>query len=112
MGAIVAAVTGIANAAYALGIGVDDSEGLPAGALLLSLLLFVTAWGMWRARYWAVLGMQALLAISLITSALFVFIGASPIEAVIVVAVVILPAGALFWFLIRAMARIQMPERR
>jgi hypothetical protein len=76
------------------------------------LLLFVTAAGMWRARYWAVLGMQALLAISLITSGLFVFIGANPVEAVIVVAVVIVPAGALFWFLVRAMARIQMPERR
>lgn len=100
------------NAAYALGIGADGYEGFPAGALLLSLLLFATAVGMWRARYWAVLGMQALLAISLITSALFVFIAASVVEAVIVVAVVILPAGALFWFLVRAMARIQMPGRR
>jgi hypothetical protein len=25
---------------------------------------------------------------------------------------VIIPAGALFWFLVKAMARIQMPERR
>ena len=105
-------MTGVANAAYALGIGADGSEGFPAGALLLSLLLFATAVGMWRTRYWAVLGMQALLAISLITSALFVFIAASVVEAVIVVAVVILPAGALFWFLVRAMARIQMPGRR
>ena len=29
-------------------------------------MLLVAAWGMWRARYWAVLGMQAILAFLLI----------------------------------------------
>ena len=111
--ALLAALLGASNLALlATGYEVDGGSQSTAGALIFAGLMGAAAIGMWRARYWAVLGLQVLLAISLITSALFVFIEASPIEAVIVVAVVIVPAGMLFWFLVRAMARIQMPERR
>jgi len=35
----------------------------------------------------------------------------SLLSSILTVALAILPLGALFWFLIKAMARIQMPER-
>jgi hypothetical protein len=34
------------------------------------------------------------------------------VRAVLVSVAVLIPSALLFWFLIRAMARIQMPERR
>ena len=74
--------------------------------------MVAVAFGMWRARYWAVLSLQALLAITLLYVSLFVLLSASPVEAVVLVAAVVLPAGVLFWFLVKAMARIQMPVRR
>ncbi len=33
------------------------------------------------------------------------------LAALLLVAAIVLPAATLFWFLIKAMARIQMPER-
>ena len=71
----------------------------------------VAAWGMWRARYWAVLGMQAPLGILMLIFSVLVLTASNVLTVVISIAV-IAPAGALFWFLIKAMARIQMPERR
>jgi hypothetical protein len=70
----------------------------------------VVAYGMWRARYWAVLGMQTLLAITIIISSLALVTATSAWAAMLLVAIVC-AAGALFWFLVKAMARIQMPER-
>jgi hypothetical protein len=65
---------------------------------------------MWRRAYWAVLGFQALLALSVITASLALLV-ASNVEAVVRSVVIIGAAGTLFWFLIRAMARLQMPTR-
>jgi hypothetical protein len=36
---------------------------------------------------------------------------AENVKSVLFVLAIIIPSGTLFWFLIRAMARIQMPER-
>jgi hypothetical protein len=52
IGAIVAAASAVANV-VALVLG-PENAGPPVIGLLLSLLIAV---GMWRARYWAVLGM-------------------------------------------------------
>ena len=65
---------------------------------------------MWHARYWAVLGMQTLLALTLIASALGLVTASSAGGAVLLVAI-LAAAGTLFWFMVKAMARIQMPER-
>jgi hypothetical protein len=70
----------------------------------------VAAVYMWRGKYWAVLGFQALLGLSVITASLSLLV-ASNVEAVVRSVVVIAAAGTLFWFLIRAMARLQMPTR-
>jgi hypothetical protein len=83
-----------------------------AGAAPLALLLGVAAWGMWRSRYWAVLGFQVLLAITLVNAVLFLILKADAVLDVVVGLAIVASAGTLFWFLIRALARLQMPERR
>jgi hypothetical protein len=78
--------------------------------VLVTGLLCAVAYGMWKARYWAVLGMQTLLAITLIISSL-ALVTATSAWAAVLLAAIISAAGVLFWFLVKAMARIQMPER-
>jgi hypothetical protein len=94
--------------------GVEISGGRPSLALVIgqSGLFLIAAWGMWRARYWAVLGMQALLGIVVAVYALQLFISVATVQQALVAIAVILAAGTLFWFLVKAMARLQMPERR
>ena len=65
---------------------------------------------MWHARYWAVLGMQTLLGITVLLASLGL-ISAVNLWAALLLALIIVAAGTLFWFLVKAMARIQMPER-
>jgi cation transport ATPase len=108
--AVVAAVFAIANA-IALAAGHNTwTARLAAGAIVTTLVLATTAWGMWRARYWAVLGMEALLALTIIFAALALITAVSVWAAVLMVLIIGL-SGTLFWFLIKAMARLQMPER-
>jgi hypothetical protein len=65
---------------------------------------------MWRAKYWAVLGFQALLAFQILILCLALLVAENLIYAAgAVVAIGLL--GTLFFKLIRAMARLQMPER-
>jgi hypothetical protein len=80
------------------------------GTLLVTGVLAILAYGMWRARYWAVLGLQTLLALTMIAAAL-ALLTAVNLWAVVLVLLILVSSGTLFWFLIKAMARIQMPER-
>ncbi|HEX7290245.1 MAG TPA: hypothetical protein VF250_03870 [Conexibacter sp.] len=110
-GAIVAAVLAVlVVVGSASGARIGDEGSLPS-ALLLSAILLVAAWGMWNVRYWAVLGFEALLAFQLIVAALSLLVASNAWAALLCLAVVGF-GGWLFWKLIRAMARIQMPERR
>ncbi|MDR9371500.1 hypothetical protein Q5424_20545, partial [Conexibacter sp. JD483] len=94
---------------YASGARVGG-EGSLFGALLLAAILLVAAWGMWTVRYWAVLGFEALLGFQIAIAALSLLVASNWWAALLCVAVIGL-AGWLFWKLIRAMARIQMPAR-
>jgi hypothetical protein len=115
VGAIAAVVLAAANV-VAMIVGWDNLSGdtdegrAAAFTIQWSGLLLVIAWGMWRSRYWAVLGMQTLLGITLVLASLSL-ISASSIGAVLILVVILAAAGALFWFMVKAMARIQMPER-
>jgi hypothetical protein len=110
-GAIVAtALAALVLVGYLAGARVGGRGTLP-GALLLCAVLLLAAWGMWRVRYWAVLGFEALLAFQVLIAALSLLVASNVWAAVLCVAVIGL-GGWLFWKLIRAMARIQMPERR
>jgi hypothetical protein len=92
------------------GIAQGEDEAPLASVLVVVALMGTMAWGMWKARYWAVLGFQAMLAIVLIVCSLWLIQVTEWLEAVIAV-IIVAGAGALFYFMIKAMARIQMPER-
>jgi hypothetical protein len=122
IGAVISALIALsAIVGYAAGIEVTKigSDGIEQGegeAPLLSVVAAVAlmgtmAWGMWRARYWAVLGFQALLVIVLVAASLGLLQATEWLQAV-GTTLLIVGAGALFYFMIKAMARIQMPERR
>ena len=111
VGAIVATLLCVANlVALIAGYSPDDEGQRPALTIFGAVILALVAYGMWRARYWAVLGMQTLLALAIIGSAL-ALVSAGNAAAVILTVAIIVLGGALFWFLIKAMARIQMPNR-
>ena len=55
--------------------------------------------------------MEALLGITMLLFGLALPL-AGNLRAVLVSLAVLIPAATLFWFLVKAMARIQMPERR
>jgi hypothetical protein len=74
-------------------------------------VLVIAAIGMWRVKYWAVLGFQVLLGITVLL-AFLALLRAGNAWALLLVLAVIAVCSAQFWFLIRAMARIQMPQRR
>jgi hypothetical protein len=93
------------------GIQQGDDEAPLGSVLVVVALMGVMAWGMWRARYWAVLGFQALLVIVLVAASLGLVQATEWPQAVGTTALIV-GAGAMFWFMIKAMARIQMPERR
>jgi hypothetical protein len=94
--------------------GAELQNGKPAplvAAAPQALLMLVMAWGLWRVRYWAVLGMQALLGLVIVVFSLSALINASAL-GLLIIAAVLIPALTLFWFLIKAMGRIQMPVRQ
>jgi hypothetical protein len=81
------------------------------GALFLTALLAALAQGMYRRRYWAVLGFEALLAFQVIVTSLALVV-ASTIAAAAGCLLAIGLGGWLFWKLVRVMGRIQAGERR
>jgi hypothetical protein len=83
---------------------------LPGGAFL-ALVLLALAVGMYRHRYWAVLGFEALLAFQIIVTSLALVVASTIVAALICVVSVGL-GGWLFWKLIRVMGRIQAGEGR
>ncbi len=112
VGAIVAALLGLANLVLlAAGVEVNDRRPAPGGVLLFAALMALAAYGMWRARYWAVLGFQAILGITLVIAGASLLV-ASDLAAVALCLAILVFGGWLFWKLIRALARLQMPERR
>jgi uncharacterized membrane protein YdbT with pleckstrin-like domain len=121
IGAVVSALIAVsAIVGYAAGIEVTKvgSDGIEQGedqAPLLSIVVVVglmgtMAYGMWKAKYWAVLGFQALLVIVLVAASLGL-IQATEWPQAVGTTLLIAAAGALFYFMVKAMARIQMPER-
>jgi uncharacterized membrane-anchored protein len=73
--------------------------------------MLVCAAGMWRMRYWAVLGFQAILAFVVLFFSL-ALIRASNVAGVIIAVLVVCGGGFLFYKLVRVLSRLQMPRRR
>jgi hypothetical protein len=108
---VVAAALGLVNIGlYIAGFEIDGERPQVVGVLAFSALMLTAAWGMWKVRYWAVLGMQTLLGLLIVIFSL-VLVTARSIWGVLVLLAIIVPAGILFWKMVKAMARIQMPRR-
>jgi hypothetical protein len=90
---------------------VGGSEPDVAPLVLFAAILTLMAWGMWRARYWAVLGFQALLALIMLAAGVGL-VGVQTVLQAIGTTLLLAGAGTLFYFMVKALARIQMPQRR
>jgi hypothetical protein len=109
--AALAALLAVANVvAWAAGLDVEGKKPGAFGVVLFAVLMLLAAWGMWERRYWAVLGFEALLAITLCIAALSLLV-ASNLAAVVLCVAILGPVGWLFWKLIRVMGRLQAPQR-
>jgi len=107
--AVVAAVLALVN----LGAGFVDvglpTSGSPARALPWTGLLLIAAVGMWYARYWAVLGFQAALVFQILALALALLTVKDLLLGALIIVPLLAALGFLFWKLVRAMARLQLP---
>jgi hypothetical protein len=110
--AIVAVVLAIGNiVVWLAGWKLGDREPSTGGALAFPAIMLVAAVAMWHRVYWAVLGFQALLAITMVVSGLSLLLAANVAGALVSLAILV-PASVLFWYLIRAMARLRLPAER
>jgi cation transport ATPase len=111
IGALISAVVCISILiGYAAGIEIEGDRPNVFQVIAPLVIFAVMAWGMWNARYWAVLGFQTVLLFALIGASLSLVLASEWTQAIGNV-VIIAASGALFFFNIKAMARIQMPDR-
>lgn len=97
--------------AYLAGGEVNGEKPILAQALAPALLMGTMAWGMWRARYWAVLGFQLILVLLIFSSFFGLVVGAYSPAQFLGTGLLLVVSGAFFYFMVKAMARIQMPTR-
>lgn len=110
IGAVISALLAISvAAAYLAGAEVDGERPPIVQVIVPTLLMGLMAWGMWRARYWAVLGFQTLLLILILATALGTVQATSAVQVIGNLAVLSI-SGTLFFFMVKALARIQMPS--
>jgi hypothetical protein len=112
VGALLAGLNGLAQLIlFAVGVKLKVAGSRPNAfsVIVFAVLMFVCAGGMWRMRYWAVLGFQALLAIVVLTFAL-VLVRANNLLGFAVSLAVVGIGGFLFFKLVRVLSRIQMPK--
>ena len=96
--------------AYLAGAEVNGERPPILQVIPSAVLMGVMSFGMWRARYWAVLGFQGVLALLILAAALGL-VSAGSVAQLAGNLTLIAIAGTLFYFMIKALARIQMPER-
>ena len=113
VGAIVSAVLALVftvSAGLAIaGVEAGGRNIKPLPIIVFGIVLWAMTVGMWRARYWAVLGFQTVLLLVMLASAFGLVVVSSVLQAV-GTTLLLAGSGVLFYFMIRAMARIQMPS--
>lgn len=75
-----------------------------------TLVLGLMTYGLWKARYWAVLGFQTILILVIVVTVLALVQATDAVRALGLFAV-LAGASLLFYRMVKAMARIQMPDR-
>ena len=109
--AVVAFLFAIANVIATLTVdGLSDQGDPTLVAVLTTGILVVAGLGMLAGKYWAVLGFQCVLGLQIVVFSLALLrVEKWWLGGLMVIAIGLL--GTLFWKLIRAMARLQMPAR-
>lgn len=108
--AVMAAIAWSSAGVAILFAAIDDVKPPNIPQLVLTGLITTTlAWGLWQARYWAALGFQVLLLFLLLAGVAGLVLSGSLLQAISSV-VLVAGLGAMFWFMVKAMARIQMPD--
>jgi len=112
LGAIVAALISLSVViGYAAGVEVNGERPKLPQVVAPAVIMGAMAWGMWHARYWAVLGFQLMLVIVLFSAFFGLVVGASSVGQIVGTVALLAIAGSFFYFMVKAMARIQMPTR-
>ena len=113
VGAVVAALIALSVVVgYAAGVKVDGERPEIAQVAAPALIMGVMAYGMWNARYWAVLGFQLILVFLIFSGVFGLMVQANTVAQFAATIGLLAVAGTFFYFMVKAMARIQMPERR
>ena len=112
IGAVVAALIAASIViGYLAGTQVNGGKPHFVQVLAPALLMGVMSWGMWRARYWAVLGFQLILVFLIFSAVYGLALQAATVAQVLATLALLAVAGTFFFFMVKAMARIQMPTR-
>ena len=98
----------IANLVLLVG-GIKLKGTKPASEVIYIVVMLMCAYGLWRARYWAVLGFMVLLLLTVLEAALLL-IRASNVAGVAITLALLAGGGFLFYKLVRVLSRIQMPR--
>jgi hypothetical protein len=109
--AVLAALFAVANLVLIVSGWEVDGERPVATGLIFVAVMLAAAIGMWRLKYWAVLGFEVLLGVTFI-GALLSLLRASDAWSAVFAVIVMAITGPLFYLLIRQMARIQLPKRK
>jgi hypothetical protein len=112
IGAVVSALVVLSIlVGYFAGANVNGDKPLLAQVLAPALLMGAMAWGLWHARYWAVLGFQLVLVLLIFSAFFGLVVQAATVAQVLATLALLAVAGTFFFFMVKAMARIQMPTR-
>jgi len=112
VGAIVTALITISIVVgWLAGTEVDCEKPRFVPAMAPALLMGLMSWGMWRARYWAVLGFQLILVFLIFSAVYGLALQAATVGQVLATLALLAVSGTFFWRMVKAMARIQMPSR-
>lgn len=112
IGAVVSALIALSIVGgYLAGVKPNGETPKFAQVAAPALIMGFMAWGMWRARYWAVLGFQLILVFLMFSAVFGLAVQASTVPQFAATLGLLAVAGTFFYFMVKAMARIQMPTR-
>lgn len=89
----------------------DDAAGQRVGNALMLLVVLVAVWGTYRLRPWAILGAQTLFALAFVFTVLAAVFSDKVLLSLALAASALI-TGAIFYKMIRVMARVQKMELR
>jgi hypothetical protein len=113
IGAVIAGLIALSIlAGYLTGVKVNGETPKLPQVIAPALLMGVMSWGMWKARYWAVLGFQLILVFLIFSAVYGLALQAATVAQFAATLGLLAVAGTFFFFMVKAMARIQMPQRQ